>query len=986
MSVPLHLHTTFSKLDGFGFPSDIVKRVVELGMTAVAVTDHGNTSAHPKLEKACKKHGIKPIYGVELYLDTQNQKKQHITVLAKNAEGYKNLLTLASLAYEDGYYYYRPCVDLQDVYKYQKGLIVLSGCISGYPARAILNGLPGEAALTLLEMKENIEDFYVEIQPLVFPDARKVTDKLAELVKTYNLKPVLTNDTHFILPEHRDLQHFLYMTRVKTNLKDSPDFMSERCCIVNGDDYSKWIEEDGYSSEVKDVLYQGLMNQDVIAETVEEFDLPKSKMIAYNSDSYEERYSLLKQRCNEGWFERGINEYDQEGKELRKKQGKYELELIKDKGYVDYFLVVQDMVEWSKENNILIGPGRGSVAASLVSYLLKISEVEPLKYEMVFERFLNPSRNDPPDIDLDFQKNRREEVKAYLKGKWGDEYVADVAGYTLYHPKSLIDDIGRNYRINKFKIKEYKNMLKENGGKLSTDEVVQQIIQDYPNNGIPPNITQILGQLRGFTVHAAGVIVSSVPLKYITTMQGNSIALDKKDAEYLDLLKIDVLSLKFLEIIGLILDKIGMTVKELYNMKFEHKEVFQLFQSGDLSGIFQYSGETTKKVCTDALKDYDMSNFDNYDELFQVITDVNTLSRPASLNNGSTARYVQNIKEEVHPVIAKHTEKTRGQIIYQEQIMKVLREAEISWKDVLKVRKIIQGKGDPNELPRIQNQFIENLMKDGTTKAEGEAAWDRVGDEGAYGFNIPHSVCYTALGYYTGYFKAFHPLVFYWAHLVAEPDNEEIIKDAMRHGITILPARYGKSKETWEIEDGKLRAGWVTVPGIGDKTAESIVKKMQEGVKPEKLPKGMRSKLQAACAFEPDPEEPDYLGLKEMARVMDTIRPDRDKIADVKNGDLPMFLAKVSEFHIKDLIEYYENNGKPLETLKDKDKNLYVNMKIYDETGEMVATIDRYRFERFKEEIENIKEGEEIYLVMGRYSGQKNKLYITNFQRKLHWG
>lgn len=964
MAVCLHGHSTFSKLDAYGLPDQIVQRAKELRLKAVCITDHGNTSAHPKLEMACNQYGIKPLYGVELYLNTKEKRKNHITVIAKTLKGYENLLHLSSLAYQEGYFYYMPCVDLEDVYKYQEDLIILTGCMSGKASRMILNDELIEAQNVLEEMKQNIDNLFVEIQPFDLEESRKINKVLIRMAKQLGLPIVATNDCHFVRPEDCELQHFLSMTRRKKNYIDMPNMLSRRCALASEEQFVEWMQE---YTEYYPEWRQCIENQDLIADMVEHFELPKAKNVQISDEPEEVRYEKLVQECRIGWKKRKFDKTDKRYLD----QLMYELKIIRDKGYIDYFLVVSDCIRWAKANNILVGPARGSAGASLVAWFTGITEIDPIRFNLLFERFLDPSRNDPPDIDIDFQNDRRDEVKQYLRDRYGADKVANVAGYTLYHDKGLLDDIGRNYCVPKYVITQAKNNLKSEGGAYSLEEVLESLREAYPQ--IPEHMERMLGQLRGFTVHAGGVIVSTMPLAKTTTMMGDTIALDKRDAEYMNLLKIDALSLTTLRVIALALEKIGMTVEELYNVDLYNPEVLRGFQEGKLQGIFQYSGVSTAKVCVDALKNYDMDTADPH-EVLNTIIDVNTLSRPASMNNGSTSRYIRYDSDAIHPILERHTKDTRGQIIYQEQIMRVLRDADISWKDITQVRKIIQGKGKKEELPRIRQSFIDHLVADGTEVKLAEQVWDRLGDEGAYGFNVAHCVAYTLVAYFTMYLMKFHREEFYWANLVDDPENEDLLRQYVMTGGRVLPVKFGKSKAHWSIQDGCLRAGYVTVKGIGEKSAL----KLEQMTDPSKLAAGVRKKLEDAGAFEPETELDDYLKLRQLEQVAKTVkfRQTIEEVNKERDYSTVKMVGKIGEIHFKNLKEYYDDKGYDWDEVEIPDHQVYVNFRLVDETGDIVCTIDRHTYgsdPTLQDVLANL-EGNEIFRVIGNFNKNKGKI------------
>lgn len=1005
MASELHVHTTFSKLDAYGLPDQLVKRALHLGLKALAITDHANTAAHPKLEMACNKwgkcktcgkivdmksiehlcenpeyHTIKPLFGVELYLNTKRQKKNHITVIAQTLEGYRNLVSLASLAYSEGYFYYMPCVNIEDVIEYQKGLIILSGCMSGTASELINGGKVDEAEEHLAYLNNSIDNFFVEIQPLDLSygeDEKEVnskftTDHLIAIADKYHMRIVATNDVHYITPEDRHLQHFVAMVRRKTNIKKFPDAMSERCCLASEDDFKRWLEPYG-----KYVAIEAIINQDMIADMCEDFKLPKATPMKWNDKPDEERYQEFVDLCNKGWNYRKCKG------DNYKEQGKYEMSLIKEKGFYDYFLIVADMVQAAKDKNIMVGPGRGSVGGSLVSYMMRITEIDPIRFKLLFERFLDPSRTDSPDIDLDFQDDRRDEVKDYMKQKWGEDKVKNIAGYTMYHDKGLLDDIGRCYCIPPFEIDRFKKMLIIEGGDKSLEEILVLILKNYR---IPFEMQRMLGQLRGFTVHAAGLIVSSEPLKNITTIMGDSIALDKRDAEYLDILKIDALSLTTLRVISLALEKIGMTVEELYNLPLDIKDVYKGFKDAQMQGIFQFAGGTTKSVCRKALRDIEMDSNDiNFDEVFDIVTDVNTLSRPASMNNGSTARYIENEVEEIHPWITKHTQATRGQIIYQEQIMKVLKEGGLSWEDIGAVRKLITKHEGAEKLEGIKNRFIDGLIKFGTRKDICKQVWDRIGDEGAYGFNLAHCVAYTLIAYFTMYLKVTNPLVFYWANMMVDNENGDMLREFAQNGGKVLEVRFGSSLKDWsmDLEKNGLRAGYAALKGIGPKTADKLVE-LQES---HRLPSGeveidvkdftakIFKTLNDNHAFDDDAEKHDFLGFNNLSEAGGEV-DERELINEITSG-VAVVLVKLSDWKVKNLREYYKKNNKDYEEVKQGHLDTYVNMKVYDESGEMALTISRYKYPTYKD-IVAAYDKDKLYKIKLDFSDSKNKGYILD--------
>lgn len=379
--VSLHTHTTFSLLDSYGTPEQYVQRASEIGHKAIAITEHGNTSSHPKLEKACRKHGIKPIYGCEFYVGEDKQRsKNHITVLARNLKGYRNLLKLSTLSYTEKRFYYMPTIRITDLFQYQEGLIILSGCLAGLVSRRVLDGDMDGAREVARLLKDNLEHFYIEVQPLTLEDSVTANNGLVEIAGELNIPLVATNDVHYLEPGDEKVQWFLSSVRRRKNVYDDWGTMDKRCYLATGEEMIAW------GSPV-----EAVRNTVRIADMCEQYELPKAKPVRFG---VEKPYEMLVDWCRDGWRARQIPREDWD---VYKARLFHELELIKDKDFVDYFLVVADMVRWAKSQGIMVGPARGSAAGSLVSYLVGITEVDPIEWDLLFERFIDVSRHDLPD-------------------------------------------------------------------------------------------------------------------------------------------------------------------------------------------------------------------------------------------------------------------------------------------------------------------------------------------------------------------------------------------------------------------------------------------------------------------------------------------------------------------------------------------------------------------------------------------------------------
>jgi DNA polymerase-3 subunit alpha len=967
--VSLHNHSTFSILDAVPYPADLVDKATEIDSPAVALTDHGNTSGWVKLEQATKEGDIKPIYGCELYMvedvGDNKQRKNHITLLAKNEEGMQNILELSSLAHKEGYFYYRPTVGIDELIKYRKGVVLLSGCLSGLiPQKILDDDLVGAKKIANKLKSWFGDDFYLEVQPFDLEDSVKINKGLIVISETEKIPLVATNDVHFIEPEDRNIQNFLYMIRTKSNIRETENLMSPIASMADEEQMLEWFEEHHPYHDFSDAVQR----TEDIAEDIRWLKLPQADPVQYIDGDKETRDEILMDWLREGWIRRGLNDLDEEETQEYLDRMFHELDLIKSKDYVDYFLVTADMVRWSKEQNILVGPARGSAAGSLVSYLLEITEVDPIEYNLMFERFLDPGRPDPPDIDLDFQDDRRDEVKDYLREKYGYDRVTNIAGYSQLKPKSLLDDIGRCYNISRKKISELKDELKEEGGTKTVKEILED---EYPEL---IELHRAKGCLRGLTVHAAGVIVASDSIDKFTTIGRDGIMLDYRDAEYLNLLKIDALSLKNLTVISKILEEIGMTPEELYDLPFNDKKTLDAFNGDYFKGIFQFEGRTTMGICQQVFDTVDWDDVD-YDDLFKLVIDANALSRPGALNTGATDAYIANNEECDQPLIAKHTADTRSQVLFQEQIMYILKEAStLTWGEVNKVRKAIQGKLPNSEeiLERIKTKFREECP-DGVKVAD--EIWSSTAESASYSFNLSHSVSYAMLTYYTMYLKVYYPLEFYWANMYVRPGKESVLREYIRRGGKVYRAIYPKAEASWKLEEDGIRAGYMTIHGIGPKTSEKLVD-------PDWELKGraksiLEEKGLVDCADEPV----DYLGIEELREQVNQI-DGRVKIINLEPGRVLTIAGRIKKQQVKNLREVIESQGKVYEDeVSSPEHDTYINMVLMDDTGECYMTVNRFKcadpivFETVTE-----YDDDDIFKVVGEYNEEYNKVYVTRIQ------
>ena len=531
---------------------------------------------------------------------------------------------------------------------------------------------------------------------------------------------------------------------------------------------------------------------------------------------------LFKFWITQGWnYRRQFCVPMQQEPEKYKKRMQMEYGVIsKIDGYTDYFLMTSDLVRWAKDNGIVVGPGRGSAAGSLICYLLRITEIDPIQYPMLFERFISPDRTDLPDIDLDFQDDRRTEVIAYAQNKYGNDRVANILNFVRYKSRNSLDDVARVYNIPQWKIDNIKDKaIERNEGHPRFADTLQDTFDGNPDiarlvkdNPELAYATQLEGNYRNSSFHPAGVVISSVPLNQICATylkiagkeHGHGVAYDKKDSEYLGLLKIDFLSLTTLSGIAATLDAIEMTITQLYNVPLDDPKVYEAFCAGDVLGIFQFEGHATKRVLK-ALQP----------KVFMDLSDANALSRPG----GDDKDYLANKKRGdkgswTHPILVEHLGWTYGTIVYQEQILMILRDlGDFAPAETNSIRKAISGKLDQSVFNAYQEQFTTGAATHGLSREDSLDVWSKIVAAADYSFNISHSVAYSLIAYWQMWLKVYHP-EFYLGQLmkcptdkIGEDRRRKLIVEAMQHGIEVEPPNLKESLATeWIlIKDDELQ-------------------------------------------------------------------------------------------------------------------------------------------------------------------------------------
>jgi DNA polymerase III subunit alpha len=727
---------------------------------------------------------------------------------------------------------------------------------------------------------------------------------------------------------------------------------------------------------------------------------------------------LLWEWCRLGWVYRQVGARPQAEQDWYAERVKYEMGLILSKGFDDFFLVTSDMVRWAKDNGIAIGPGRGSVAASVVSWLLRITEVDPYQYpHLLFERFLDVNRADPPDIDLDIEDDRRHELFERMAAKYGSECVGTVANFVRYRGKNSLADIATVYRLPKWAKEAVAALLVErSGGDSRFDASLEDTVAMFPNaravfDQFPEfwEATRLEGNYRGWSVHAAGMIVSPTPLTDLCSLyikNGRQIlGIDKYDVEYTGALKMDMLGLTTMSIIARCLAMVGMTLEDLYAIPEDDPETLAVFQNGDVTGVFQFEGRATRLVNRDVVPD-------NFGE----IVDINALSRPGPLFSGQTAAYVdikhgRRKRENLHPLITEITGHTQGQMIFQEQILRILRDiGGFDWFSVGQIRRIISKKLGEAAFQMNFERFADGARERAGMDAKlADKVWRLMVTSGTYSFVYAHAVSYSKLGYWCAYLKSHHPLEFYAASLSKTDDAEQqfkLMKDAEQHDIDIRPPQLGISRRSWVAHHDlaharrELVAGWVQVPKIGPVLAARL--EAEDAAEPFRdwdhlsAVRGVGPKTITRIEAFAGAEDP--FGLKRTERALGRARaflratpaiptPTHNgaEIAAIyveqnygatarKNygkGPKVIYAGIVKERNMQDAVENRRSRSGEaaediLKTLKRPDLLEYCSLRCYDETDEEVyLRVNRWVFPKLKRVVESITVGHDVVVAVG---------------------
>jgi len=831
----LHVHSHYSLLDGLSKIDELLDYTKELGMDSIAITDHGAIYGAVEFFKKAKKKGVKPIIGCEVYmaLESMDQKRPnidnrryHLILLVKNKKGYKNLVKLLTKAHLEGFYY-KPRIDEQLLSQYSEGLIATSACIQGKIPRLILSKKTEKAKKAALDYQKILGkgNFYLELQH--HPNLKEqkiVNEELISISKELNIPLVATNDCHYLKPEDAEAQDILMLINTGADPND-PERLTMKI-----DDFSLRSPEEMIEDFKK--TPQAIENTQKIAESCNfEFVLGETKLPHFDTPNSQTPDEYIRELCLQG-IKKKFGHFSK--KEVMERLD-YELEMIKKMGFSSYFLIVQDFVNWAKEKRIVVGPGRGSIGGSLVAYVLGITTIDPLKYNLLFERFLNPSRISMPDIDLDFTDRRRDEVIEYVTEKYGRTKVAQIITFGTMAARAAVRDVGRALKYPYAYCDQIAKMIPFGHTLDETLTRIPEFRQIYETDEKAGKLINFAKKMEGVarhaSTHACGVVISKEPLDNIVPLQhptqdDTSIVTqyEMHAIEDLGLLKMDFLGLKNLTVIEDTLARIYAVRKkkiDIETIPLNDRQTYRLLQKGKTVGVFQLESGGFQRY----LKQLKPTEFED-------IIAMVALYRPGPMS--FIPEYIDRKKgkkkiEYLHPKLKEILEKTYGICIYQEQLMLIAQKLagfSLSEADIL--RKAV-GKKIKSLLIEQKEKFIEGMKKNAIEERVAKKLWEWILPFARYGFNKAHSTAYATIAYQTAFLKTHYSVEFMSALLTSEKSDVErigsLIGECKKMDIEILPPDINESWRNFTVipNKKKIRFGLFAIKNVGDKIVETII-------------------------------------------------------------------------------------------------------------------------------------------------------------------
>jgi DNA polymerase-3 subunit alpha len=837
--VHLHLHTEYSLLDGAARIKEVVRRAKELGMPALAVTDHGAMYGVVDFYRTCTKEGIKPILGCEVYVAPRtagdrtpkvDDNLYHLVLLAENDTGYKNLMELVSRGFTEGFYY-KPRVDKLWLSQLSKGLIALSGCTAGEVAAHILNGEPDKARRAAATYREIFgpDNFFLELQDHGLDEQRRINPELVKLSRELSIPTVATNDVHYVDEEDAALQDILLCIQTGKTVSDT-----NRLRFHSNQLYLKSARE--MAAVFRDQP-EALARTCEIAERCQvELTFGQYHLPAYPVPQGHTPASYLRELCYAG-LKRRYGEPEQAVVDRLE----YELRVIGEMGYPSYFLIVWDLVRFARENGILVGPGRGSAAGSLVAYCLGITNIDPLRYGLLFERFLNPERVSLPDIDIDFCYELREKVIDYVFQRYGADRVAQIATFGTLAARAAIRDVGRVLGLPYGDVDRVARLVpgEPHMTVARALEASPDLLELYQNDPVVKRLLDIAARLEGVprhaSTHAAGIVIAPEPLTRFVPLHrvaDGTVATQftKEAVEELGLLKMDLLGLRTLTVIGetlRIIRRLRGTVIDEENLPLDDPATYALLCRGETAGVFQLESSGMRNL----LRELKPSIFE---DLIALVA----LYRPGPLGSGMVEDFIRRKHGKtpvvyLHPLLEPILKETYGVILYQEQVMQIASTlAGFSLGEADLLRRAM-GKKKPEIIAGLRSRFVEGAAANGIPEKLAGEIFDLMEYFAGYGFNKSHSAAYAMVAYQTAYLKANYPVEYMAALLTSVRDNSDkvaaYVEECRRLGIGVLPPDVNESRRNFTVVPGGIRFGLAAIKNVGETAVEAIIAARNEG-------------------------------------------------------------------------------------------------------------------------------------------------------------
>jgi DNA polymerase-3 subunit alpha len=836
MSTPdfahLHVHSEYSLLDGANRLDDLVAAAKADGQRALALTDHGNLFGALEFYQKAKKAGLGPVIGCEVYIARDSHRKphhktqnpyNHLTLLARDRTGYQNLLKLATASYLEGFHF-RPRIDRATLAEHARGLSCLSGCLSGEISDLVQAGKMERAREAAVELRDLFgrEHFWLELQRNGIEVQARLNEALVDISAQTGIPLVATNDIHYLRAEDCHTQDVLLCINTGAKRADEKRFRMDTQTLF-------FRTRAEMAHEFRDLPHALSATLDVVEQVQLTLEFGTYRLPVFTPEDGLAPEALFDRLCDEGLALR----FGPDDKRARERL-EYEKRVIREMGFVSYFLIVWDLIRWAREHGIPVGPGRGSAAGSIVAYVLDITRVDPLRYDLLFERFLNSARVSMPDIDIDFCKEGRERVLEYTRQRYGAERVSQIGTFATLSARSVIRDVGRTLDLPLPEIDKLAKMVPQGPTAPPLEEAVESdpdlaaARQDERFQELFEFSIKLDGLARHISTHAAGVVIADRPIvEYVplcTNKQDVVTQWPAKQLEDLGLLKMDYLGLRTLTILERtlrLLAQNGATPPDLDHLPLDDAPTYALLNRGETLGVFQLESEGMRKLLA-RLKP------DCFEDLIACLA----LYRPGPLESGMADMFIRRKHglekiEYAHPSLEPILRDTYGCIVYQEQVMLISNAlAGFTLNEADNLRKAM-GKKQPEIMNKFSQQFVAGAVRSGCAESAGREIWESIVKFGGYGFNKSHSTAYALVTWQTAFLKAHHRIEFLAANMSCEMQSSDKIKefadDARRAGIRLLPPDVRRSGWEFAPEDGAIRFGFGAIKGTGEKAIEAVV-------------------------------------------------------------------------------------------------------------------------------------------------------------------